>query len=1459
MNAGSSSVQYVGFSLLGDEEHQRRSFVTVRNYELFQGSQPVPQGVYDLCMGTTDHHYRCLTCAHGKKLCTGHPGDGLMRVPVQTPIAVGDTRKWARIICIGDRTRPGCGNLLVDLQKYASIPAAKRLNAAAQAPTDGRKCKRCGVVHPKVIKDAEDYITFWAEDLDEKRWKLYPYVLKAAFEKIPDSVVEALGKPIDSHPRKMILRVIQIPPNSIRPGVKSYGAGATSYHDITNMLQHIVKRNGQIPEQIPPVIDDNLDRYFQNLQQIYYDYIKGSNSTSVTQGSSGKRGIVVGTRSAPSILRRLPRKRGRIRDNLLGKRVFIIGRNTISGNTTLRPDQVGVPMAFARTLQIAERVQEFNKDFLMQFFLNGRRQYPGCTRIVKGSTGDVHEVEGLRRDFQLEVGDVIYRDLVTGDIVYFNRQPTLEKSSIGVHEVVVIEDPTIQTFQMNVLACEWYNADFDGDQMSIWPPHDPMTRAEARLVSAVHNNFISTKTSGPVNGQVQDSLFGSAELTRSDVQMDKYHAMALFQTTGLTPPRFEGDMRTRYTGREVVSMLFQHAPVNYSRVPSFFNEVYASSGMKYEQSEIRTVMERGNLGRGVCDKKAVGAKQTGGLFHLVSREYGPVRALAMVYALQQMAIRFLENKGMTVGGRDILITREAQTTIHRLIAEVLLESRNITDRLIRGEIIPPIGKTTHEFYEELQINALKPNDRELMRAFMSSIDPRTNGLFKMVSYGSKGNNANLINICCVINQVLINAERIREQFAFRRTLPYFPRFATDPFAYGFMGNSYASGMTSVEFIFNDMNGRFDLINKALSTASTGYFMRKGVMNNQSSLVDNLRHVSKDTKIVQILYGEDGLEPRQFEPAELRSVPLSNAALRDAFHLDLKGSGAVSGSADEISAAQKAVDDAYARIAADRDEYRRIGMRVERSNFRKQMPTDILVPVNVARIVSGVFIAAGDSEKGDETAEREAKPVQAKALRARIERVEDLCSRTAYLLINEIQERLQTPIPAYLKASTFVLNMLLRSELSPKVLARMSDDQLTYVIQSVRTRYSMSLIAYGSAVGILAAQAISEPLTQYMLDSHHRSVAGGTNKAGLVRVSEIYGARPVEDEQSPSMLLPIKPEFATDVAKAQEIANGIELVTLRRFVKQYDILFEPFAEPRYPPFRGDVKWMREFETNHPLVKPPPDLTSWCYRLVLDKGAMVLKAVGLEQMTGRLRTKHPSLFVVHTPESVPHIVVRIYVRASQFKRNPDDEDKAKDLLESVLDTTIRGVDRIMLAKIEKNARTRVNEDGSLGRDTDAYAVTTVGTNLYGCALNKYLDSLQILSSSIGDTYKMFGIEAARNKIITETRSFMEDNTPNLRHLMLYASEMCRTGRVTSLERGGLAVREKSNVLLRMAASAPIQVVEEAALNGAKGRVYGIAAPQMLGDTPKVGTLYNEFTVDDEFVAANAKSVDSVLADL
>jgi DNA-directed RNA polymerase beta' subunit len=1442
--AGRSSVQYVGFALRSGEEIERESYAAITSHELLSASnEPVLGGVFDLRLGTTDHGYQCLTCGNGKRLCPGHRGHLKLNMAVPQPIGIAEIRRWLRVVCFA------CGEILPPRERYAALPPGRRLAEMASVGFEGKRCpnRRCGVVHPKVVKDPDNHFGFWAETAGDppRKTKLYPDAIRAIFERVTDGAAAALGRGPEAHPSRLLLRVAEVPPSAIRPGVRSF-SGGNSYHDSTNLLQGLVRHNALLEGALPDVMmrytpgDDVTDEYkkvdtsAENFQQIYYNLIYGSSSTSATQGNSGKRGLVIGSRQAQSILRKLPRKEGRIRANLLGKRIFYVSRSTISGKVSLRIDEVGIPLNFARTLQVEETAQPYNLDFLRPFFLNGRRRYPGCTHVIRKATGETHDIDGLRGE-RLEVGDVIYRDVINGDLAYFNRQPTLERSSIGVHRVVVNQDPSNNTLELNVIACSYYNADFDGDQMNLWVARGPGARAEALVLSDVSNWFISSKTSGPVNGQVQDSIIGCYALTRLK-NIDKYHAMGLLAGVDDIVAASFGDALA-YSGADVVSTLFRHTPVSFSRPPKSYNAVFANY-IPYTKEEMLTVMKNGRLVQGVLDKAAVGEKANGGLFHLVGRLYGSRRALDLVFALQQVALQTLMWTGFTVGTADLVPDAPALAAIRALVGEVLAESQLITDRLLRGEIVPPIDTSVREHYEQLQREALKVDESRVLRAVLGCVRPATNGLYQMIATGAKGSVPNMIQISAVIGQVEINGARIREQFAFRRTLPYFPRFATSPFAYGYVASSYIEGMRSTEAIFSGMNGRFDLINKALSTASTGYFARKGVMCTQSAIVDNHRRVSMDRSVVQFLYGEDGLDCRELEKVKMRTVALADAELRRHVLGDLPDSPAAAA--------------ALAAVTADRDWFRVVGLRLEAASFDQPFRAEAMLPVNVERLVADV-VRAGTAAGG------------AEGLDAKIAAVAALCDSLPYVHVNGIAEGLRRPVDPHKVTATRLMQMLVRAELCPRVLAELSIDALDRVCVEIRLRYRLALVDYGTAAGIIAAQAISEPLTQRFLDSHHASVEGGTTKTGITRVAEIYGALPAHKERSARMLLVLN-ETVTTAAAAEEVAIAIEYVTLRDFVSRYDVLLEPIDGLIFPGFKSDAAWIAEFERNHPLVRPPGDLTNWCVRVVIDKSRLVLKAVDLELIVRRVRTSHPGVFVVRTSEAAEQIVVRVWHRATQFRRGADQEDRVGTLLQAVLDTPVRGIPGITRAvaltgrdaHTKRPERTSVGPLGALTRD-QRFAVRTVGSNLYSAMLHPAVDPTRVVSSSIGDTYAMFGIEAARAKIISETVNLMEDSAPNPRHLQVYADVMTKTGRVTSLERGGLGLREHSNVLLRMSFGAPLQVLTDATLANVRSKVYGVAATQVLGGTPQIGSAWNDLVVDEEYVRGNVVTVDRLLDQL
>src|SRR5690606_1435004 len=129
---------------------------------------------------------------------------------------------------------------------------------------------------------------------------------------------------------------------------------------------------------------------------------------------------------------RLPSKKGRFRETLLGKRNDQSGRNVINGDANLHIGQLSIPVSYARTLYRKVRVTETHFDFYVSLLSNGSDIYPGCQAIIRGNTR-YHTRFIVNNTFKLQVGDYILRDLIDHDLVLFNRQPSLHRCSIMLH------------------------------------------------------------------------------------------------------------------------------------------------------------------------------------------------------------------------------------------------------------------------------------------------------------------------------------------------------------------------------------------------------------------------------------------------------------------------------------------------------------------------------------------------------------------------------------------------------------------------------------------------------------------------------------------------------------------------------------------------------------------------------------------------------------------------------------------------------------------------------------------------------------------------------------------------------------------------------------------------------------------------------------------------------------------
>ena len=156
---------------------------------------------------------------------------------------------------------------------------------------------------------------------------------------------------------------------------------------------------------------------------------------------------------------RLNSKFGRIRGNLMGKRVDYSARSVITGDPNLSIRQLGVPLKIAMNITKPVKVSERNKNYLLKLLLNGPEVYPGA-KILERKNGENISLRYVDRNtIKLENGDIVHRHMMDGDAVLFNRQPSLHRMSMMSHIVKIMKKG--DTFRMNVGDTKPYNADFD--------------------------------------------------------------------------------------------------------------------------------------------------------------------------------------------------------------------------------------------------------------------------------------------------------------------------------------------------------------------------------------------------------------------------------------------------------------------------------------------------------------------------------------------------------------------------------------------------------------------------------------------------------------------------------------------------------------------------------------------------------------------------------------------------------------------------------------------------------------------------------------------------------------------------------------------------------------------------------------------------------------------------------------
>ncbi|MEM0506781.1 MAG: DNA-directed RNA polymerase subunit A', partial [Thermosphaera sp.] len=725
------------------------------------------------------------------------------------------------------------------------------------------KCPHCGA---KQYRYKLDKPHAFFEQKETGLEKLTPTDIRTRLEKIPDEDVRLLGgNPEESRPEWMVLTVLPVPPRTVRPSVL-LETGIRSEDDLTHKLVDIIRVNTRLKEHVesgaPSAIIEDEWELLQYHITTYFDNEAPGIPVAKHRGGKTLKGIA----------QRLKGKEGRFRGNLRGKRVDFSARTVVSPDPNLSINEVGVPDVVAKILTIPEKVTPWNIEELRKLVLNGPDKWPGANYIVRpdGRKISLKYVDRKAAAESLAPGYVVERHLLDGDIVLFNRQPSLHRISVMAHIVRVLP---YKTLRLNVLVCPPYNADFDGDEMNLHVPQSEEARAEARMLMLVEKHILTPRYGGPIIGGLQDYISGAFILTSKSTILRKHEVAELLGVAG-----YHGEMpepailkpKEYWTGKQLVSV-FLPKDMNFRRN----SKLAGASALRCVDEDCPhdslIIVKKGILLEGVLDKASIGREEPESLVHWLIKEYGEDLGRMFKDKVYKMFLRASEKYGLSMSYSHLSLPGPARERIKQII----LDKKARVDELIKqykeGKLTPRPGKTPEETLEDEIVDLLS---KRLLDDVADTITPYftlTNPVVVMARTGARGNPVNLTQMAALLGQQTVRGKRLSRGYL-HRSLPHFKPKDIGPEARGFISNGFVNGLEALEMFFHAAAGREGLIDTAVRTSQSGYMQRRLINALQDLRVEydgTVRATSGE--LVQLVYGEDGVDPMKSDHGKAVNV------------------------------------------------------------------------------------------------------------------------------------------------------------------------------------------------------------------------------------------------------------------------------------------------------------------------------------------------------------------------------------------------------------------------------------------------------------------------------------------------------------------------------------------------------------------------------------------------------------
>jgi len=1432
----------VQFSILSPEEIRKNSVVEVSSRDTYINNKPVVGGLFDPRMGVLEPGLICPTDGYTYIDTPGYFGHIELARPVFHVQHIKEIMKIAKCVCYK------CSKLLLNKnnhkhildyapdKRWQYISGLRNISRCGEDTDDGCGCLQPAKIRLEGFATIKALIEYQSEETNEKssvEIELTPEMILRQFKRISDEDVTFMGfSPVWSRPEWMVCQVLPVPPPAVRPSVK-HDAQQRSEDDLTHIYSSIIKNNTDLADKIannssPTVIKQLVDTIQYLSAMIVNNKVKGAEPMAQRSG-----------RTMNCIMSRLNSKNGRIRGNLMGKRVDFSARSVITGDPNLSIRQLGVPMKIAMNITKPVTVNDRNRDFLMRLIQNGPDKYPGAKILerVNGESITLRYVD--RNSIRLHDGDIVHRHMMDGDAVLFNRQPSLHRMSMMCHIAKIMKKG--DTFRMNVGDTKPYNADFDGDEMNMHMPQNVLAETELKHLAAIPYQMISPAGNAPIIGIFQDSMLGSYRFTRPDLTFTPRDTMNLLMMFKHIDPAFLKKNNGKITNFDILSQILPAMTLKYKTKLYDEEEDFETSNNVLE-------IRDGKYIRGQMEKSVLGST-TKGILHRICNDFGNMQSSQFVDDLQNIITEYMKTSSFSVGISDLIADKKTQDNIIHAITTQKQEVKSIIEKVHLGIFENNTSATNNTEFETRINNVLNKATEQAGKIGRKSLS-KNNRFMMIVNSGSKGNLINISQMISCLGQTNVDGKRIPYGFE-NRTLPHFSKFDDSPSARGFIENSYISGLTAPELFFHAMGGRIGLIDTAVKTSQTGYIQRRLIKGLEDIKVEYDMTVRNNKgKIIQFAYGDDGFDSTK---TENQSIPLVGMSSEDVYlQYDVLGSSEIVNLFTKGTATRyrKQKKELMVKCRAYIDK-----MLVARDNIIKKVlkytdDSGIKMPIAFQNTIINI--------QGQ--------------LSLNANAMVDITHLEAFQLIETYMDKLKSisyskPTPLFEIMYYFYLNP--RDLITKK---RFHRKGLIMLLETIVLKYKQAIVHPGEMVGVIAGQSIGEPTTQLTLNTFHLSgVASKSNVTrGVPRIEEIL--RLTKNPKNPYLTVHLKEADEDNSDKATQYANMLEHTKLMDVIKNIQICFDPDEHNTVMP--GDKTIMEQYhefeklldecdgqEVDGEIVK-----SKWVIRLEINAEVLLEKNITMDDIHFAINNSHGNeISCVYSDYNSSNLIFRIRMNSSIMNKSkkqrgiPDTLDQSdeiymlrnfqENILNNIVLRGVNGITNVLPRKIQN----MVKKTDDRYEQKDVWILDTTGTNLLDTLAFDFIDNTRTYSNDIKEIFNVLGIEAARQAIYDELMGVMDFSGVyiNYHHVSVLCDRMTSNEKMVAIFRSGI-LNDDIGPISKSTFEVHTEVLLDASRHAEFDHMRGVSANVMMGQMGTYGTgMFN--VVLDIDAMKNMKSAD------